>query len=65
VDRINDALGDNDTAALLGPLAEAGPRLTRDHPNLAGRISEIGDRTDEVRQASKQRAPGPPPADQP
>jgi hypothetical protein len=65
VDRIHDALGDNDTAALLGPLAEAGPRLTRDHPNLAGRISEIGDRTDEVRQASKQRAPGPPPADQP
>ncbi|MDX6252889.1 MAG: hypothetical protein QOF10_6249 [Kribbellaceae bacterium] len=55
VDRIHVALGNNDSAALLAPLAEAGPRLTRDHPNLAGRISEIADRTDEVR-ASKQRA---------
>ncbi|GAA1657817.1 DUF3156 family protein [Kribbella alba] len=56
VDRIHVALGSNDTAALLAPLAEAGPRLTRDHPNLAGRISEIADRTDEVRATSKQRA---------
>jgi hypothetical protein len=56
VDRIHVALGNNDSAALLAPLAEAGPGLTRDHPNLAGRISEIADRTDEVRATSKQRA---------
>jgi hypothetical protein len=56
VDRIHVALGNNDSAALLAPLAEAGPRLTRDHPNLAGRISEIADRTDKVRATSKQRA---------
>jgi hypothetical protein len=56
VDRIHVALGNNDSAALLAPLAEAGPGLTRDHPKLAGRISEIADRTDEVRATSKQRA---------
>jgi len=55
VDRIHGALGDNDSAALLGPLADAGPRLTRDHPRLADRISELGDRADEVRRATTQR----------
>jgi hypothetical protein len=55
VDRIHDVLGDNDSAALLGPLADIGPRLTRDHPRLADRISELGDRADEVRQATTQR----------
>lgn len=50
VDRVHAALGDNDSQALLGPLADAGPRLTRDHPGLAHRISELGERTDEVRQ---------------
>jgi hypothetical protein len=55
VDRIHGALGDNDSAALLGPLADAGPRLTRDHPRLADRISEFGDRADEVRRATTQR----------
>jgi hypothetical protein len=56
VDRVHDALGDNDSVALLGPLAAAGPRLTRDHPALADRISDLGDRTDEVRQAIRRRA---------
>ena len=55
VDRIHGALGDNDSAALLGPLADAGPRLTRDHPRIADRISELGDRADEVRRATTQR----------
>ncbi|WP_405066918.1 hypothetical protein OG558_35495 [Kribbella sp. NBC_01510] len=55
VDRIHDALGDDDSAALLGPLADAGPRLTVDHPRIADRISELGDRADEVRRASTQR----------
>jgi hypothetical protein len=66
VDRLHVALGNDDSATLLAPLAEAGPRLTRDHPKLAGRISEIENRTNEVRQASRQRANGqqdPQPAD--
>jgi hypothetical protein len=58
VDRVHDALGDNDSVALLGPLAAAGPRLTRDHPALADRISDLGNRTDEVRQATRRRAVG-------
>lgn len=57
VDRIHDALGSDDTADLLGPLATAGPRLVRHHPALAERISELADRTDEVRQASLERRP--------
>ncbi|QNE22695.1 hypothetical protein F1D05_38365 [Kribbella qitaiheensis] len=57
VDRVHDALGDNDSVALLGPLADAGPRLARDHPGLANRISELGERTDEVRQ-HKNHSPG-------
>jgi hypothetical protein len=60
VDRIHDALGVDDSAALLGPLAEAGPRLIQNHPALADRISEIGDHTDEVRLASRQRPNGQP-----
>jgi hypothetical protein len=56
VDRVNDALGDDDSAALLGPLAAAGMQLTRDHPALADRISDVAERTDEVRQASLRRA---------
>ena len=55
VDRVNDALGDDDSVALLGPLAAAGAQLSSGHPALAGRISEVGDRTDEVRQASRRR----------
>jgi hypothetical protein len=55
VDRVHDVLGNSDSAALLGPLADVGPRLTGDHPRLADRISELGDRADEVRQATTQR----------
>jgi hypothetical protein len=55
VERVHDALGDDDSVALLGPLAAAGAQLSRGHPVLAGRISEVGDRTDEVRQASRRR----------
>jgi hypothetical protein len=36
-------------------LADAGPRLPRDHPRLADRIFELGDRADEVRQTRTQR----------
>lgn len=58
VDRINDALGNDDSAALLGPLQDAARQLTRDHPALAERISELSDRTDQVRQATRDRRPG-------
>ena len=55
MDRFHDDIGENDSASLLGTLADAGPRLTRDHPRIADRISELGDRADEVRRASTQR----------
>lgn len=55
VDRVHAALGDDDSTALLAPLAAAGPQLTQDHPALADRITEVGNRADEVRQASKNR----------
>ena len=55
VDAVHDALGNNDSAALLAPLAAAGEQLTKDHPALAGRISEIGSRTDEARQSGQNR----------
>jgi hypothetical protein len=32
----------NDSAALLAPLAAASPHLSKDHPHIADRISEIG-----------------------
>ncbi|GAA1524803.1 hypothetical protein [Kribbella lupini] len=53
VDRVHDALGGSDSSALLGPLAEAGPRLAVDHPALAERISAVGDRTHEIREARR------------
>jgi hypothetical protein len=62
VDRVHDALGESDSAALLAPLAAAGVQLTRRHPALADRISDVGVRTDEVREASRRRSQ--PPAQQ-
>jgi hypothetical protein len=62
VDRVHDALGESDSAALLAPLAAAGAQLTRRHPALADRISDVGVRTDEVREASRRRSQ--PPAQQ-
>jgi hypothetical protein len=62
VDRVHDALGESDSAALLAPLAAAGAQLTRKHPALADRISDVGVRTDEVREASRRRSQ--PPAQQ-
>jgi hypothetical protein len=55
VDRLHHALGNSDSAALLAPLAETGTRLSREHPHLADQISAIENRTNEVREASKQR----------
>lgn len=49
--RVHDALGRNDSAALLGPLADAGPHLGQGHQGLARRILAIGEETDAVRRA--------------
>ncbi len=51
-ERVHDALGSNDSAALLEPLADAGSQLTHGHPGLAERILAIGEQTDAVRRAS-------------
>jgi hypothetical protein len=55
VDAVHDALGENDSAALLAPLAAAARHLSKDHPGLAGRISDLGTRTDEIRQSTQKR----------
>ena len=49
VDRVLDALGDSDTASLLAPLAEAGPRLEDSHPTLAGQVADLTVTTDQLR----------------
>ena len=55
VDRVLHALGDNDTATLLGPLAEAGAQLEDTHPKLAGQVADINETTDQLRTESKNR----------
>ncbi|MEV0286396.1 MULTISPECIES: hypothetical protein [unclassified Kribbella] len=55
VDAVHDALGNNDSAALLAPLAAAGAQLGKDHEALADRITEVGARTDEARRTSRTR----------
>jgi hypothetical protein len=55
VDRVSVALGDDDSLALLEPLAAARADLSRDHPALADRISHLTGQTDEVRQGSRLR----------
>ncbi|MFK4089590.1 hypothetical protein ACI2LF_36085 [Kribbella sp. NPDC020789] len=55
VDAVHDALAEDDSAALLAPLAAAGHHLGKDHPALADRISEVTARTDEARQSGHQR----------
>ncbi|MGW6928680.1 HSP18 transcriptional regulator [Lentzea sp. NPDC054927] len=52
---VQRALGGEDAAGLLGPLAEAGPGLRAGHPGLADQIAEIGDRTDQLRTDARRR----------
>lgn len=49
---LRGALGGDDPADLLGPLAEARPHLQADHPGLADRVGAVGRSTDAVRAAS-------------
>lgn len=56
-DRLGEALGDDDPATLLRPLAAARPHLTADHAGLADELGEISEETDRLRRnAGKRRA---------
>ncbi|WP_202868431.1 hypothetical protein [Kribbella sindirgiensis] len=56
VDRLMHALGDNDTATLLVPLAEAGAQLENSNPALAGQVADINLTTDQLRDEHRTRA---------
>ncbi|MGZ0146034.1 hypothetical protein ACXJJ3_03085 [Kribbella sp. WER1] len=49
VDRVLIALGENDTATLLTPLANAGDRLQHSHPTLAEQAADITTTTNRLR----------------
>ncbi|MET9225931.1 HSP18 transcriptional regulator [Lentzea sp. NPDC003310] len=48
-DAVQQALGGEDAAGLLEPLAGAGPGLRAGHPGLAEQIADIGAHTDRLR----------------
>ncbi|MEQ0558170.1 HSP18 transcriptional regulator [Amycolatopsis sp. NEAU-NG30] len=48
-DRLGAALGDDDPASLLSPLAAARPHLTGTHAGLAEQLGEISEHTDRLR----------------
>lgn len=48
-DRLGQALGDDDPATLLPPLAAARPHLADDHAGLAERLGEISEEADRLR----------------
>lgn len=52
VDRVLHALGDNDTATLLTPLADAGDRLQHSHPTLAEQAADITTTTNQLRHST-------------
>jgi len=49
---LRQALGGDDVADLLGPLADARSHLKMGHPGLAEQVGDVGRATDEVRAAS-------------
>src|SRR5262245_50350739 len=55
VDRIRSALGGNNAADLVGPLAKAGPALRTSHPGLADQATAIGTTLDMIRTADRTR----------
>jgi hypothetical protein len=59
VERVQQALGEDDAAALLAPLAGAHPHLREDHAALADRISSLTKETDQLRQRNRTRQPSP------
>jgi hypothetical protein len=54
-DAVQQALGGEDAAGLLGPLTDAGPGLRAAHPGLAEQIAEIGVHTDQLRADAQNR----------
>lgn len=50
---VRDALGDDDPAALLTPLADAQADLATDHATLAARIGSITEHTDQLRRGAR------------
>ena len=51
VDTVTAALGESDTAALLGPLTEAHPHLHASHPGLADKIATVNDEGNQARRS--------------
>jgi hypothetical protein len=49
VDRVLEALGDNGTATLLAPLADAAVKLEHSHPTLAEQANDITATTNQLR----------------
>jgi hypothetical protein len=55
VDRLLRALGEDDAAGLIAPLAEAGAALTETHPALAEQITQVNYTTDKIRADGRSR----------
>lgn len=55
---VQQALGGEDAAGLLGPLADAAPSLQDGHPALARQIAAIGKQTDQLRMDAQNRRSG-------
>jgi len=52
---VQQALGGEDAATLLAPLADAGPSLRSGQPGLADQIARIGEQTDQIRLGAQTR----------
>ena len=48
-DRLRTALGEDDAADLLAPLADSRPHLTSDHPALGDRVDSVTGDADRIR----------------
>jgi hypothetical protein len=55
-DRLGDALGEDDVAALLPPLAAARPHLAEHHSGLADQLGVIAEQADQVRREAGNRS---------
>jgi hypothetical protein len=60
VDTVTAALGEPDSAALLGPLADAHPHLHASHPTLADKIAAVADESAQARRSPFAGADGSP-----
>ncbi|MFC4001795.1 HSP18 transcriptional regulator [Prauserella oleivorans] len=58
IDQVQRALGDDDPAILLQPLAGAGPHLKDTHPELAEQVDDLTTHTERVRQDAINRRSG-------